>query len=190
MSATHHSVLEHVLDVLNAMGIQYMLVGSVASAYWGRPRTIDGADVAVASCLVAGEALATALGAQFCAPEPIARGGAGRSDQVGAIHIDTGFEVDLWSLTDSAFDLERFGRRRGQGLFGRTVWLSTAEDVILGKLLWRSRAGDENRQYLDALEVYEVQKPQLDEAYLDDWAERLGLTDLLQRIRTEAAEPQ
>ncbi len=190
MSATHQSVFEHVLDVLNAMGIQYMLVGSVASAYWGRPRTIDGADVAVAGNMNESETLTNALGAQFCAPEPVARGSAGRSDQVGAIHIETGFGVDLWSLTDSEFDLERFRRRLGQTLFGRTAWISSAEDVVLGKLLWRYRAGDENRQYLDALEVYEVQKPQLDEAYLDQWAERLGLTDLLQRIRTEAAEPQ
>lgn len=37
--------------------------------------------------------------------------------------------------------------------------------------------------------VYEIQEPQLDHAYLERWAEILGIDDLLAQIREQAARP-
>ena len=39
----------------------------------------------------------------------------------------------------------------------------------------------------DAVGVYEVQSGMLDEAYLDAWAEKLGLCGLLLEVRARAA---
>jgi len=42
---------------------------------------------------------------------------------------------------------------------------------------------------MDAVGVYEVQQPTLDEPLLDDWAAVLGIGDLLARVRQAAALP-
>jgi hypothetical protein len=44
------------------------------------------------------------------------------------------------------------------------------------------------RYIRDALGVYLVQEPSLDAQYLDEWAHRLSVEDLLARVRTEASE--
>jgi hypothetical protein len=64
--------------------------------------------------------------------------------------------------------------------------ISTPEDTILMKLRWAAQSGGSEKQVLDAIGVYEVQAGALDERYLDDWAERLGLQDSLARVRAEA----
>ncbi len=95
-------------------------------------------------------------------------------------------------------------------MFDRDVFVSSPEDTILSKLLWyraspvlerqvqdavevyetpcsRSERGGCNfQQVQDAVEVYETQYPDLDEAYLDCWAEHLGVSELLARVRNEA----
>ncbi|MGH7278423.1 MAG: hypothetical protein ACREJG_07005 [Candidatus Rokuibacteriota bacterium] len=46
--------------------------------------------------------------------------------------------------------------------------------------------GGSEKQFVDALRVYEVQHGRLDEAYLERWAATLGLADSLRRLRAEA----
>jgi predicted nucleotidyltransferase len=82
-----------------------------------------------------------------------------------------------------------FERRLLGVIFGREVWVSSPEDVILSKLLWYRAAPGLDRQFRDVIEVYEIQEPYLDQAYLDRWASALGLADLLERVRQEAVRP-
>jgi len=46
--------------------------------------------------------------------------------------------------------------------------------------------GGSEKQFVDALRVYEVQHGRLDESYLDRWAATLGLTGALGRLRAES----
>ena len=102
------------------------------------------------------------------------------------IDASTGGKVDFWLLTDDAFDLERF-KRRGTAEFADLRFaISTPEDTILMKLRWAAQSGGSEKQIGDAIGVYEVQAGVLDECYLDDWAARLGVQDLLARVRSEA----
>jgi hypothetical protein len=66
--------------------------------------------------------------------------------------------------------------------------VSAPEDTILKKLEWSRRSGGSEKQFGDALSVYEVQAGQLDEEYLRKWAAELGVADLLVRL-LEEAEP-
>lgn len=54
------------------------------------------------------------------------------------------------------------------------------------KLRWAAMLGGSEKQFVDALRVYEVQHGRLDEAYLDRWADALRATDALARLRREA----
>jgi len=50
------------------------------------------------------------------------------------------------------------------------------------KLRWARRSGGSEKQLTDALRVYELQAARLDQAYLHEWAVRLGVRDLLDEL--------
>lgn len=57
---------------------------------------------------------------------------------------------------------------------------------LVMKLKWAQMSGGSERQFADALRVYEVQHELLDQSHLDAWAARLGVVELLARLRAEA----
>jgi hypothetical protein len=60
-------------------------------------------------------------------------------------------------------------------------------DVIVQmKLRWAKLSGGSEKQFGDALHVYEVQQKGLDLPYVEHWVAALGLTDLWRRLKSEA----
>lgn len=96
------------------------------------------------------------------------------------------YMVDFWLLTDQPFDRSRFPRRYAEDLLGMRVMVSSPEDTILAKLRWAKLSGGSEKQFTDALRVYEVQFGKLDLGYLRDWAKRLGVLRMLERLEREA----
>lgn len=189
MAATERDALFQILDALEALQIPYMLVGSFASTFWGRPRMTHDADLVVE---ITGEKvteLARLLAPHFYAPEFVIEDAVRKRGQFNAIHLDVAFKIDLWLRKDAPYDVVCFERRLLGEMFGREVWVSSPEDVILSKLLWYRAAPTLARQFQDVIEVYEIQEPYLEQEYLDRWARALGLADLLERVRQEAARP-
>lgn len=189
MAETERDALFQALDALEALQIPYMVVGSFASTFWGRPRMTHDADLVVQ---IAGEKvaeLARLLAPHFYAPEFVIEDAVRKHGQFNAIHLDVAFKIDLWLRKDAPYDVVCFERRSLGVMFGREVWVSSPEDVILSKLLWYRTAPALARQFQDALGVYEIQEPYLEQEYLARWAHTLGITDLLERVKQEAARP-
>jgi len=89
-----------------------------------------------------------------------------------------GIDIDIF-LAESAFQEQLLARRRRDQVDDLSVWFVTAEDLILLKLL-----AHRPRDIADISDIRFTQG-QLDEAYLHDWARRLGVVTELERIRTE-----
>ncbi len=71
---------------------------------------------------------------------------------------------------------------------GETLVVKTPEDTVLRKLLWYRQGGSiSDRQWRDVVEVLRVSGAEMDHGYLMGWADRLGLTALVERARTESA---
>ncbi len=74
-------------------------------------------------------------------------------------------------------------------MLGLDVWVISAEDAILSKLEW-ARESNSQQQMEDALGVVQTQRGDLDEQYLQKWAEELGvrdkLTEVLEQAETES----
>ena len=64
--------------------------------------------------------------------------------------------------------------------------ISSPEDTILAKLKWAQLSGGSEKQFADALRVYEVQYGKLDLTYLADWAETLNVELALKRVQDTA----
>jgi hypothetical protein len=102
--------------------------------------------------------------------------------------LDTteGDKADFWILTDEPFDRSRFTRKQEEKMLGFVMNISTPEDTIMMKLRWAKLSGGSEKQFTDALRVYEVQYGNLDFTYLEAWAEALQVTQAWERLKQDA----
>lgn len=178
---TDEEVILDLVGRLERLSIPYMIVGSFASTAWGRPRTTHDTDVVLAADAAAARSLRAALEPDYFLREQGLRDAVERRTMVNAIHQQPVWKFDLIFLADDPFQRRQFERRMVVPFKGSTVRVASPEDTILSKLLW-SRKSESERQFRDALEVYEMQEATLDRAYLREWADRIGVGALLARI--------
>jgi hypothetical protein len=69
---------------------------------------------------------------------------------------------------------------------GLRLQVSAPEDTILAKLRWAKLAGGSEKQFTDALRVYETQREKLDHGYLNHWAAQLGVESLWGQLQANA----
>jgi predicted nucleotidyltransferase len=185
---SQRELLRKIVNTLDEAGIPYMITGALASSLQGAPRTTHDIDVVV----VMGEGDAQRLAEDFNAPDYYLdvrsiMEAVRRKSAFNLVESETGLKVDFWMLTDEPFDKSRFSRRYMENLEGFDVYFSAPEDTILMKLKWANMMGGSEKQYTDALRVYELQYEVLDKEYLEDWAGRLGVIELLKRIEEESS---
>ena len=109
--------------------------------------------------------------------------------QFNAIDTRSALKVDFWLPKPEPFDREMLRRRVQATLFGEPAWISTAEDVILHKLVW-NRISPSDRQLGDAAGIVAVQADALDKKYLRQWAQELKLTGELERLLSGKIKPK
>jgi hypothetical protein len=184
-------LLRHVVSILEEAGIEYMITGSIASSLQGEPRATHDLDVVVEIRDVdVPVVLAAFPQPRFYVDREAIREAIRTGGMFNVIDVAEGDKVDFWMLTDEPFDLSRFSRRLRERALGIEFDVSSPEDTILAKLRWSQLGGGTSKPYLDALRVYEVQNEILNHLYLDDWANRLGVVALWDRLRLEAEPPR
>jgi hypothetical protein len=168
---------------LEALGIPYMVAGSVASSHHGRPRATNDADVVIDPTPEALEALLVALPADgYFVDARIAREALRARRLFNVIDSETAFRVDLMIRKERPFSREEFARRERRDLEGLSVFFATAEDTLLSKLEWSRKAGESERHLADALGVLQVSGDRIDHAYVESWAAALGVLDLWREL--------
>lgn len=182
------TALNIVVNALEANAIPYMLGGSFASSFYGIPRATFDADLVVEIAPTDSERLYSSLKNTFYAdPEEIALA-AKKHGSFNLIHLETAFKVDIFPLKADEYSKQAFGRRIKQKLSpesGAGLWLQAPEDVIISKLLWHKLGGEAStKQPADIVGVLKTQAGALDIKYLSFWLERLGLTDLFEKIKS------
>lgn len=184
---SQQELLINVVRSLDHAGIEYMVTGSLVSSLQGEPRSTHDIDLVVS----VDRDSAMKLAKDFPAPEyhldeEGIREAIRTSGMFNLVEITSGDKVDFWLLTEDAFDQERFSRRLHEMILGNRIAVSSPEDTILMKLRWSRMSGGSEKQYIDALRVYEVQSGKLDIQYIYRWAEKLEILDIVRRIEEEA----
>lgn len=186
---TERELLVDCLERLNQVGVPYMLVGSMASNYWGIPRSTHDLDFVVALQPTSVDSLAAAFGNGFFIQIESIRRAFAPPHQFNAIDEQSALKVDFWLLTQNVFERMAFERRRRVELFGVAASIMSAEDVILHKFYWHS-ISPSDRQLLDAAGVYAVQRENLDRDYLQTWAAHLGVEAELSSLMSGRLKPK
>jgi hypothetical protein len=186
---TERELLVDCLERLNLLGVPYMLVGSMASNYWGIPRTTHDLDFVLVLRRAEVEPLAAAFAEGFFLQRESIQTAFSPPHQFNALDEQSALKVDFWLLKDDPFERVAFQRRHEVSLFGTPAWITTAEDVILHKFYWHT-ISPSDRQLLDAAGVYAIQVDALDTSYLRHWAPILGVEQLLDALVSGKNKPK
>lgn len=186
---TERDLLVDCLRRLNGAGVAYMLTGSMASNYWGIPRTTHDLDFVVQLPPSAIPSMMTAFRGEFYLDESAVRDAYRPPFQFNALDTRSALKVDFWLLQPMPFERELFSRRLAVTLFGEPAWICTAEDVVLHKLYWNKITPSE-RQLGDAAGVVAVQRDGLDLAYLRRWAPELQVSATLDDLLSGRTRPK
>ena len=184
---SQQEILKHVIVILNNAGIDYMVTGSIASSLQGEPRSTHDIDLVI---VLPREAIPKLIAAfpppDYYLSEESVLDAVRLKSMFNLLCLNDGEKVDFWMLTDEPFDQSRFPRRRVEMVADLTMNVSAPEDTLLAKLRWCKLSGGSEKQFTDALRVYEVQGDRLDIAYLNHWAIQLDVDDLWKRVCSEA----
>jgi hypothetical protein len=178
---TEQELLVDCLRRLNRAEITYYLTGSMASNYWGIPRTTHDLDFVIQLPLSAVPKIVSAFSPDYDIQEASVRAAYQPPHQFNAIDTRSALKVDFWLPKPDPFEREMLQRRLRVALFGELAWITTAEDSVLHKLVW-NKITPSDRQMGDAAGVVAVQGQKLDTAHLKKWASALGVSAELNRL--------
>ncbi|HWP41923.1 MAG TPA: hypothetical protein VNO14_01720 [Blastocatellia bacterium] len=189
MPAGQIDVLMKVVSALEGLGIKYLVGGSFASSAYGIPRATMDVDLLASIRPEHAGPLATELSPEFFVDDRAIERAAKEKRSFNVIHLESMFKVDVFVAEPEGFNAEQLERRRKERIGDdpeQTIYIATAEDIILAKLDWYRKGGEvSEQQWRDILGVVRVQGDGLDREYLDLWAKRLGVDDLLDRALME-----
>lgn len=192
----YHEVIEAlslVVQTLDRMGIVYYIGGSVSSAIHGTPRRTQDVDVIVAMRLDQVHPFVQALKGGYYLDEEALLDSVQRGFPYNVIHLDTMIKIDLIPLKKRAFTQEEARRAQPQLLEAGTqpFRVASAEDAVLTKLEWFEMGGrSSGRQWNDILGILRRQGAAIDLPYLAQWADALGVRDLLEQALVDASFQQ
>jgi hypothetical protein len=183
-------VIDTLVSRLDVLGIGYFIGGSVASSMHGIYRATNDADIVVDLSEEKIDALVEALQDDFYVDADMIREALKHNHSFNVIHLPTMVKADLFPPKRTPFGESEWHRRRQEKIRDtemQSVYVASAEDMILQKLNWYRLTGERSdRQWGDVQGMLKVQGTALDFAYLVHWAAELELTDLLDNALIDA----
>lgn len=168
------------LLAIEKLGLDYIVVGALATNYHAFARGTNDADFVIAAKLDCLQKIAPFFPADFRVdPQPQMEMMTGTSRWI--IEVDRSeFRVEIFHLGSDPHHAEIF-RRRVQvtmSWYPTKVWTLTAEDLVIQKVRW-GRLKD----MVDVRSILSVQRDTLDFAYIESWCAAHGTTDRLAPAR-------
>lgn len=183
-------LLRYAVEVLERLGLRYLVTGSVATIFFGEPRFTVDIDIVVdlPAERIRDFCAAFPSGEFYLSEETVRRAVRNRS-QFNIIHPSSGLKVDVMIPSGTPFDHSRFARMRrirpGQDF---EASFASPEDVIVKKLEYY-REGGSQKHLRDIGGVLRISGEKIDFSYIQEWAERLGLDEIWQAILDELDHP-
>lgn len=182
-------LLHKIVSAFERLGVPYLVTGSVAAMAYGEPRLTNDVDLvaAVEERHIPG-LLASFPHQEFYIDEDMIREAIRTHSQFNIIHPASGLKIDVMIRRDTAFDQSRFSRlRRIQPDKTFDANFAAPEDVIIKKMEFYKEGGSE-KHLRDITGILKVSGEAVDRAYIADWAERLGLTEIWDAVKKRIEE--
>jgi len=174
-------VLEIVTQRLNGMNIPYMISGSIAANYYTVPRMTRDIDIVVELGSADIDKFVILFQSDFYIDEDMVKKEVSRKGMFNLIHNQYVIKIDFIIRKESEFQDMAFSRRKAISIEDKPMWLISAEDLILAKLLWAKDSYSE-MQIIDVRNLMITVK-NLDREYIMKWILQLGLDEIYQKVK-------
>ena len=173
---------------IDALGIEWVIGGSLASSVHGEPRATQDIDMVIDLHRRHEKRFVALLDRDYYVDAEAVATAVQTAGSFNAIHVASAIKVDFFVAGDDAFEAERLTHRQRVDLPAGALYVDTAEHTVLRKLEWYRRGGESSeRLWRDVLAIARIQGDRLDRQRLSLWADRLGVTDLLRRALAETS---
>lgn len=185
-----YDLLAQVVETFERLRIPYLVTGSVASMAYGEPRLTNDIDVVARIQEADIPGLLSAFPTHdFYLSEEAIREAIRRQGQFNIIHPGSGLKVDVIIRKETPFDRSRFARARVlRPSESYEAAFASAEDVIIKKMEYYREGGSE-KHLRDITGMLKVSGDEIDQAYIAEWTDRLGLHDIWDMIQRRLEEP-
>ncbi len=174
-------ILSLVCQRLNEAHIPYMLTGSLAANFYAAPRMTRDIDFVIEIL----ECDASKFYHIFCEDFYINQDSIEEAikyqTMFNMIHNDSIIKIDFVIRKKVSYRTIEFQRKKQIDWEGSPIWIVAPEDLIISKLLW-AQDTHSDYQLRDVKNLLSSTK-NLDENYLHDWIEKLGLNDLFDKVK-------
>ena len=177
-------LLAYSIDVLERIGIPYMIVGSIASGAYGEPRLTQDIDIVIVPSLdqVRGLCAAFPHDDYYVSVEAALRAAKTPGAQFNVLHPESGNKIDFMIARSDTWGKEQISRRqRIRMLPGHEAFAACPEDIIISKMLYYQEGGSE-KHVRDIAGILKISSTMVDREYVARWAESLGLGDVWKAI--------
>ena len=180
------AALSELIAALERIKVRYAIGGSLASSAHGVVRaTLDG-DIVASILPQQVQPLADALGKRWYADADMIQRSLRTGQSFNLIHMDSALKFDIFPAR-TEFHRAQLERAAITPVLDVPCAVTTAEDILLAKLRWYADGGQvSERQWNDIVGLIAI-NPTLDQEYVNLWASRLGVTELLERAQADAS---
>ncbi|WP_309335839.1 hypothetical protein [Mucilaginibacter sp.] len=152
--------------------IPYMLSGSIAMGLYIIPRATKDIDFVVRLRAEDVDGFVNHFdGAYYCSKDAVTDA-INRQSLFNVIDHQSGYKADFVVLKNSEYRLTEFERKRKMNFYGTDIYVVSAEDLLLSKLIWI-------QDWQAAVQMEDIKNlvslPNLEHEYIDHWIKKLNL---------------
>jgi hypothetical protein len=174
-------LLKLVTGHLNDAGIDYMLSGSVALTFYGKPRMTRDIDIVIMLPPQSVDYFVKLFEPDFYIDRDMVVDAIRNQSMFNVIHLETVIKVDFIIRKNQKYRIHEFNKRKKIKLEDQEISVVSLEDLIISKLYWAKDSFSE-MQIKDIVSLIELD---FDMDYVENWCSRLGLEGILRRVLDE-----
>src|SRR5450755_2326290 len=118
---------------LDAVGIDYMLTGSMAMNYYAQPRMTRDIDLVLAASPTDADTIVRIFSADYYVSRDAVRDSIARESIFNLIHNESVIKVDCIVRKNTAYRRLEFDRRRRIAIGDFETWIASKEDLVISK---------------------------------------------------------
>ncbi|MBD3315064.1 MAG: hypothetical protein GF344_04700 [Chitinivibrionales bacterium] len=184
--------LAPLVRTLDLLRVAWYIGGSVASSSYGTPRMTMNIDLVADIHAHQIHSFIEHVEHDFLVNRQAVAAAVRDRRSFNLIHKETILKVDIFVCQANLLAEEAMRRRRSEIMDSRQkIYFASSEDTVLAKLDWYRKGGEvSQKQWEDILGVLQMQRGNLDMAYLRCWSDRQGLLTLLDRALSQLPEDE
>jgi hypothetical protein len=174
-------ILKLVASRLNDAKIDYMISGSVALTFYGKPRMTRDIDIVIVIPPGEIDRFVRLFEPDFYIDRDMAVDAVSNQSMFNIIHLETVIKVDFIIRKNQEYRILEFNKRKKMKLEDQEVSVVSLEDLIISKLYWAKDSFSE-MQIKDIVSLIDLD---FDMDYVEKWCARLDLDSILRRVFDE-----